>query len=165
MPSRVVRVGECHLCPRSTHSMIFGTEAVTLWTEFRRSRRHGAWPVRPVTLRRHLSMACLFKIASRVDRSVFRASPNLPAIRAFKLLLLASCRRQEIYRVHNRYGLYAFLRAEIDRLNAVHYLSDEIRESMSVDCSWHIDTEPSGSIVRRSTIPPCNVGLMRSVRL
>src|SRR5262249_16528420 len=36
---------------------------------------------------------------------------------------------------------------------------------MSVDCSWHIDTAPSGSIVRRSTILPCKVGFRAISRL
>src|SRR6266478_3130467 len=37
--------------------------------------------------------------------------------------------------------------------------------SMSVDCSAHIDTLPSGSIVRRRTIWPFRAGLLRSSRL
>src|SRR5688572_8542214 len=36
---------------------------------------------------------------------------------------------------------------------------------MSLDCSAHIDTLPSGSIVRRRIIWPCKVGLLRSSRL
>src|SRR5438270_8328810 len=43
------------------------------------------------------------------------------------LLSPASSRRQEIYRVRDRHGLYACLRAEIDCLDAVHNLSDEVR--------------------------------------
>src|SRR6266567_3869504 len=46
------------LVPLTKRFAAIGTEAATLWAGFRRSRRHGALrPVRPVTLRRHLSMA------------------------------------------------------------------------------------------------------------
>ena len=36
---------------------------------------------------------------------------------------------------------------------------------MSVDCSWQKDTLPSGSMVSRRIIFPCNVGSRRSSRL
>src|SRR5262249_23783069 len=46
------------LVPLTKRFVVIGTEAATRWAGFRRSRRHGALrPVRPVTLRRHLSMA------------------------------------------------------------------------------------------------------------
>jgi hypothetical protein len=88
----------------------------------------GLAPVRPVTLRRHLSMVLPLSKLRRGStdqiRSFSKTSwPSVP----FGLRSPASRRRQKIYRVHNRHGLHAFLRAEIDRLDAVHYLSDEIR--------------------------------------
>src|SRR5689334_4792561 len=83
----------------------------------------GSWSVRPVTLHRHLSMVCAFKLSWRVRgstdqiRSVIKTPGYSPA----------SGRRQEIDRVHDGHCLNAILRAKIDCLDAVHYLSNEIR--------------------------------------
>ena len=87
----------------------------------------GSQPVRPVTLRRHLSMALPLSKSRRNQLIRFAASPNLLTIRAIPLRPPASRRRQEVDRVHDRHGLDAFLRAEIDCLDAAHDLSGEIR--------------------------------------
>src|SRR6266850_437492 len=80
-------------------------------------------PVRPVTLRRHLSMALPLSESRRDQVIRFAVPPNLLGIRAIPLRLPASHRRQKVDRVHNRQGLHALLRAEIDRPDPGHDLS------------------------------------------
>src|SRR6476660_691000 len=65
---RVVRVARSHLRPRSTHQLISGPRQPRCGLNFVGPTVLGSGPVRPVTLRRHLSMVLpLSKIASRVN--------------------------------------------------------------------------------------------------
>jgi len=85
----------------------------------------GLAPVRPVTLRRHLSMVLpLSKLRRGSTDQTCSFSKTSWSFMPFHFVRRASRRRQEVYRVRDCHGLHAFLRAEIDRLNAVHYLSD-----------------------------------------
>ena len=87
---RFVYVAGNHLCPRSTHQAISlcGIEADSLRSGFRRSRCHGApvqiGPVRPVTLRRHLSMTLPFSKSRSTYRIRFSAFPKLLASCQFR---------------------------------------------------------------------------------
>src|SRR5216683_348203 len=86
----------------------------------------GPPPVRPVTLRRHLSNGFAFvKIASNLIDQIRRFSKP-PGVRAIPLRPPASRRRQEVDRVHDRHGLHALLRTEIDRPDAANHLRGEI---------------------------------------
>jgi len=88
----------------------------------------GLAPVRPVTLRRHLSMVLpLSKLRRGSTNQICSFSKTSQPFMPFGLRPPASSRRQKINRVRDRYGLYPILRAEIDRLDAIHYLSNEIR--------------------------------------
>src|SRR5258708_36311710 len=75
-------------------------------------------PLRPVTLRRHLSMA--LPLAESRRELADQMTPNLLSIPQRPS---SSCRRQEVDRVHDRYGLHTVFRTEIDRLDAAHDLS------------------------------------------
>lgn len=89
----------------------------------------GLRPVRPVTLASPSFDGFAFAKISFEGQLIKLAAfskTSLPSV-PFGLRSPASRRRQKIYRVHDRHGLYALLRAKIDRLDAVHYLSDEIR--------------------------------------
>src|SRR5262249_53069396 len=69
---------------------------------------------------------CRFQNFVEGQRIRFATSLNLLASLPFSSA--AELRgRQEVYRVHDRYGLDAILRSEIDRLDAIHYLSNKIR--------------------------------------
>src|SRR5262245_33818357 len=50
-----------------------------------------------------------------------------PSIRSRMTDTISLRRRQEVDRVNDRHRLHTFLRAEIDRLDAAHNLSSEIR--------------------------------------
>jgi hypothetical protein len=80
----------------------------------------GLAPVRPVTLRRHLSMVLPLSKLRRgsTNQTCSFSKTSWPSIRP------ASRRRQEINRVRDCHSLHSCLRAEIDRLDAVHYLSN-----------------------------------------
>src|SRR5262245_18920553 len=74
-------------------------------------------PIRPVTLRRHLSMALpLSKSRSHQIRSL-EDPPGRPIA---ALQRPASLRRQEVDWVRDRQGLHALLGAEVDRLDDAH---------------------------------------------
>src|SRR5713101_2698527 len=98
------------------------------WTGFRRSRRRRVTgPLRPVTLRRHLSMALpLSKSRSNLTDQI-RSFSKPPGGRAILLRQHASRRGQEVDRVHDRHSLHALLRTEIDRPDATNDLRGEIR--------------------------------------
>src|SRR5229473_2056943 len=87
----------------------------------------GPPPVRPVTLRRHLSNGFAFvKIASCLTDQI-RSFSKPPGVRAIPLRPPASRRRQEVDRVHDRHGRHTIFRAEIDRPDAANDLRGEIR--------------------------------------
>ena len=65
-------------------------------------------PLRPVTLRRHLSMGM------PLSKSRYMGGHRPP--------LQFSSRRQKIDRVHNRQGWYALFRAEVNRLDPAYHL-------------------------------------------
>src|SRR5215469_15665402 len=143
-----------------------GTEAVTLRTGFRRSRRHGALgPFRPVTLRGHFSMALPLSKSRQNQPIRFAASRNLLLFVPFRF----DHRLQEAGRKSIGYVIVTACTPSLaPKLMVRTRFTTCVARSgafMSVDCSVHIDTLPSGSIVRRSTILPCNAGLLRNSRL
>src|SRR5258706_1833205 len=80
----MLSAARCHLRPRPTYQAISsGPRQSARWTGFRRSRRRRApWPVRPVTLRRHLSNGFAFvKIASNLADQI-RSFSKPPCVRA-----------------------------------------------------------------------------------
>src|SRR5229473_1832661 len=87
----------------------------------------GPLPVRPVTLRSHLSNGFAFvKIASNLTDQI-RCFSKPPGVRAIPLRPPTSRRRQEVDRVHDRHGRHTIFRAEIDRPDAANHLCGEIR--------------------------------------
>src|SRR6266705_1241512 len=125
----------------------------------------GPPPVRPVTLRRHLSNGFAFvKIASSLTDQI-RSFSKPPGVRAFRFgrRLHAAGRKSIGYTIVTA-GTPSFAPKLIVRTRLTTCVARS-GASMSVDCSAHIDTLPSGSIVRRRTIWPFRAGLLRSSRL
>src|SRR6185437_15814342 len=128
LPSRIAIQLPCFLALFVLLKIISPSFHHQLMIEFRRSRYRGALrPVRPETLRRHLSMVLplsKFCRGSTVQICNFtKLAGNLcPSASAADLR-----GRQEVNRVHDRHGLHAILWAEIDCLDAIHYQSDEVR--------------------------------------
>src|SRR5216683_130198 len=121
-------------------------------------------PVRPVTLRRHLSVALPLSKSRRIQLIRFAASPNLLAFAPFRFgrRLHAAGRKAIGYTIVTAGTSFAPKLIVRTRLTTCVARSGA---SMSVDFSAHIDTLPSGSIVRRRTIWPFSAGLLRSSRL
>src|SRR6266851_8696709 len=121
-------------------------------------------PIRPVTLRRHLSVALPLSKSRRIQLIRFAASPNLLAFAPFRFgrRLHAAGRKSIGYTIVTAATSFAPKLIVRTRLTTCVARSGA---SMSVDRSTHIDTLPSGSIVRRRTIWPFRAGLLRSSRL
>src|SRR5262249_15034078 len=83
-------------------------------------------PVRPVTLRRQLSVALPLSKSRRNLSDQILSFSNLLVYVPFPLRPAASRRRQEVDWVHDRHGRH-ILRAEIDRPDAANDLRGEIR--------------------------------------
>src|SRR5437899_3153320 len=117
---RIVRVARTHLRPRPTRQsppgLDSGGPAVV----------GPPRPIRPVTLRRHLSNGFAFvKIASNLTNQI-RSLSKPPGFCVIPHRPPDSRRRQKVDRLHARHGRY-FLRAEIDRSNPANDLRREIR--------------------------------------
>src|SRR6266436_2532166 len=155
----IVRVTRSHLRPRPTRQsppgLDSGGPAVV----------GPPWPVRPVTLRRHLSVALPLSKSRRIQLIRFAASPNLLAFAPFRFgrRLHAAGRKSIGYTIVTT-GTPSFA-PKLIVLTRLTTCVARSGASMSVDCSAHIDTLPSGSIVRRRTIWPFRAGLLRSSRL
>src|SRR6185437_6131282 len=127
LPSRIAIQLPCFLALFVLLKIISPSFHHQLMIEFRRSRYRGALrPVRPETLRRHLSM--VLPLSKFCRGSTFLDSQLHSACwQSLPLRPPASRRRQEVNRVHDRHGLHAILWAKIDCLDAVYYQSDEVR--------------------------------------